>query len=224
MNLVAPLVVVEPLRRVRCAECGQGPLPLLILEYNAPRCLDCADLGHLVLLPRGDAALTRRAREGSSLWAVVIRHDKRRRRYERQGLLVEEAALARAESACLADADARARRRARDADRRAVEDTRFTAAFTEAVRTLFPGCPPERARAIAAHASVRGSGRVGRSAAGRALDEGAVTAAVRASVRHDDTPYDALLMAGAARREARTRVAEAIEAVLEVWHTTPEVP
>ncbi|MEU8888302.1 DUF2293 domain-containing protein [Streptomyces sp. NPDC048442] len=224
MNLVAPLVVVEPLRRVHCAECRQGPLRLLILEYNAPRCLDCADLGHLVLLPRGDAALTRRAREGSSLWAVVIRHHKRRKRYERQGLLVEEAALARAESACLADADARARRRARDADRRAVHDTRFTAAFAAAVSALFPGCPPERAYAIAAHASARGSGRVGRSAAGRALDEGAVTAAVRASVRHEDTPYDALLMAGVPRREARTRVAQAIERVLEGWHTTPEVP
>ncbi|MFJ6698545.1 DUF2293 domain-containing protein [Streptomyces sp. NPDC091272] len=224
MNPVAPLVVVEPLRRVHCADCRQGPLPLLILELNAPRCLDCADLGHLVLLPRGDAALTRRARERSSLWAVVVRHDRRRRRYERQGLLVEEAALARAESACLADAEARARRRARDAARRAVEDTRFTAAFAEAVRALFPGCPPERARAIAAHASVRGSGRVGRSAAGRALDEDAVTAAVRASVRHDDTPYDALLMAGVPRREARARVAQRIEKVLEVWHTTPEVP
>lgn len=224
MNLVAPLVVVEPLRRVRCADCRQGPLPLVVLEFNAPRCLDCADLSHLVLLPRGDTALTRRAREGSSLWAVVVRHHRRRKRYERQGLLVEEAALARAESACLADAAARARRRARDAARRGVEDTRFTAAFATAVTALFPRCPPERARTIAAHASARGSGRVGRSAAGRALDEGAVTAAVRASVRHEDTPYDALLMAGVPRQRAREQVAETIERVLEVWHTTPEVP
>ncbi|MFF0743549.1 DUF2293 domain-containing protein [Streptomyces sp. NPDC004111] len=216
------LVVIEPLRRRHCAECRRGPLPLHILEFNAPRCLDCADLGHLVLLPRGDTALTRRAREGSSLWAVVVRFHRRRKRYERQGLLVEEQALARAESACLADADARERRRARDAARRAAEDTRFTAAFAAAVHDLFPGCPPERARTVAAHTSVRGSGRVGRSAAGRALDEGAVTAAVRASVRHEDTPYDGLLMAGVPRQEARARVAGTIEAVLEGWRAVPQ--
>jgi hypothetical protein len=223
-NHVASLVVIEPLKRRHCAECRRGPLALHILEFNAPRCLDCADLGHLVLLPRGNAALTRRAREGSSLWAVVVRCHKRRKRYERQGLLVEEQALARAESACLADADARERRRVRDAARRAAEDTRFTGAFTEAVRAFFPGCPPERARAVAVHTSERGSGRVGRSAAGRALDEVAVTAAVRAAVRHEDTPYDSLLMAGIPRHEARARVAGAIERVLEVWHTTPDLP
>ncbi|WP_433548176.1 DUF2293 domain-containing protein [Streptomyces sp. CA-294286] len=217
------LVVVEPLKRRHCAECHRGPLPLLVLEFNAPRCLVCADLSHLVLLPRGNTALTRRAREGSSLWAVVVRYHRRRKRYERQGLLVEEEALARAESACLADADARARRRARDAARRATEDTRLTAALTAAVRTLFPGCPPERARTIAAHTAQRGSGRVGRSAAGRTLDTDAVTAAVRASVRHEDTPYDRLLMAGVPRHEARTRVAGTIEATLEGWRRVPQV-
>ncbi|MFI5807015.1 DUF2293 domain-containing protein [Streptomyces sp. NPDC051561] len=211
------LVVIQPLKRRHCAECRQGPLPLHVMEFNAPRCLDCADLGHLVLLPRGNTALTRRAREGSSLWAVVVRHHRGRKRYERQGLLVEEQALARAEAACLADADARERRRARDAARRAVEDTRFTAEFAATVRRLFPGCPAERARTIAAHTSLRGSGRVGRSAAGRALDDGAVIAAVRAAVRHEDTPYDSLLMTRVPRHEARARVAEAIEGVLEAW-------
>lgn len=212
-----PLVVVEPLRQRRCAECRRGPLPRLVLEFNSPRCLDCADLGHLVFLPRGNAALTRRAREASSLWAVVVRHNKRRTRYERQGLLVEEAALARAEAACLADDEVRARRRERDAARRAAEDVRFTAVLTAEILRLFPSCPPERARDVAAHASVRGSGRVGRTAAGRALDEGAVTAAVRASVRHLDTPYDALLMRGVPRHEARRRLTHVIEATLERW-------
>ncbi|MDN3295348.1 DUF2293 domain-containing protein [Streptomyces ficellus] len=212
-----PLVVIEPLKRRHCAECRGGPLARLVLEFHAPLCLDCADLGHLVYLARGDAALTRRAREASGLWAVVVRHNRRRTRYERQGILVEEAALARAEAACLADAEARARRRARDAARRAAEDVRFRAALADEILRLFPGCPPERASGIAAHAAERGSGRVGRTAAGRALDQGAVTAAVRASVRHVDTEYDALLMRGVPRRQARTRVAPAIEAVLEAW-------
>ncbi|WP_372347083.1 DUF2293 domain-containing protein [Streptomyces sp. KL116D] len=217
-------LVFQPIRRRRCAACRAGPLALLVLEDGRPRCLDCADLGHLVFLPRGDTALTRRAREESALSAVVVRFHRRRARYERQGVLVEEAALARAESRCLADAEARARRRARDAARRAAEDVRFVAALAAEIRRLFPGCPAERARAIAGHAGLRGSGRVGRSAAGRALSEGAVTAAVRAAVRHGDTPYDRLLMSGVPRREARTRVAGAVTAVLDAWEMGPAGP
>ncbi|AZM62900.1 MULTISPECIES: DUF2293 domain-containing protein [unclassified Streptomyces] len=213
----AGLVVQQPLRERHCAGCRRGPLPLLVMEHGAPRCLDCADLGHLVFLPRGDTALTRRSREESALSAVVVRFNRRRGRYERQGVLVEEAALARAERRCLADAEARRRRRLRDARRRAAEDVRFTEAFAAEIRRLFPGCPEERARAVAAHASVRGSGRVGRSPAGRALSGRAVTAAVMASVRHLDTPYDRLLMSGVPRHEARRRIAAAVETVLREW-------
>lgn len=190
---------------------------MLVMEEGAPRCLDCADLGHLVFLPRGDTALTRRSREESGLSAVVVRFNRRQSRYERQGVLVEEAALARAEQRCLVDAEARRRRRVRDAARRAAEDLRFTEAFAGVIRRLFPGCPRERAWEIAAHASVRGSGRVGRSAAGRALSEGAVTSAVVASVRHVDTPYDQLLMSGVPRHEARRRIAADVEARLGAW-------
>ncbi|OEJ31502.1 DUF2293 domain-containing protein [Streptomyces subrutilus] len=215
------LVVFESGKQIHCAECRQGPLRHLVREAGVPRCLDCADLGHLVYLPRGDAALTRRSREGSALSAVVVRFNRRRRRYERLGILVEEAALAHAERACLADAEARARRRERDRLRRAAEDTRFTAAFAAEIVRLFPGCPADRAVAIATHASVRGSGRVGRSAAGRALDERAVSYAVRAAVRHADTEYDALLMAGVPRFAARTRLAARIEAVLDSWRPVP---
>ncbi|MCL7423856.1 DUF2293 domain-containing protein [Streptomyces sp. YS415] len=211
------LLVIQPLRRRHCAECRGGPLSLLVLEDGTPRCLDCADLGHLVFLPRGDTALTRRSREESVLSAVVVRFNRRKGRYERQGVLVEEAGLARAEGRCLADAEARRRRRLRDARRRAAEDGRFTEAFAAEIRRLFPGCPPERAAATAAHASVRGSGRVGRSAAGRALSEGAVISAVVASVRHTDTPYDQLLMSGVPRHEARRRIAAAVETVLRNW-------
>lgn len=219
---VGGLVVVQPLRRKRCAGCRRGPLSLLVLEDGAPRCLDCADLGHLVLLPRGDTALTRRSREESTLSAVVVRYNRRRSRYERQGVLVEEDALARAEARCLADAEARRRRRVRDARRRKAEDERFATAFAAEIRRLFPGCPQERAREIAAHASARGSGRVGRSAAGRALSEGAVVSAVVASVRHVDTPYDQLLMTGLHRYEARRRIAGVVEGVLRGWGEVAE--
>ena len=85
------------------------------------------------------------------------------------------------------------------------------------LRKLFPGCPAERAEAIARHAAKRGGGRVGRSAAGRALDQEALELAVVASVRHQDTGYDELLMSGIERPEARARVRDAVDAVLERW-------
>ncbi|MEV7415043.1 DUF2293 domain-containing protein [Streptomyces sp. NPDC089919] len=215
-------VVFEPLKAVHCSRCRAGPLRHHIRDGGRPRCLDCAGLGELVFLPRGDAALTRRARVRSSRHAVVVRYNRRRRRHERQGLLVEAAALAGARASCLADAAARARRRDRDRVRRTAEDVRFTAAFAGEIRRLFPGIPPERALAIAAHASLRGSGRVGRSAAGRALDPDTVAVAVRAAVRHTDTDYDALLVAGVPRFEARARLAARIDAVLDGWRAPVE--
>jgi hypothetical protein len=130
---------------------------------------------------------------------------------------VEEAALEQAEAQCLADEEARARRRERDRQRRADQDVAFEARLAEAVGRLFPGCPPGRAETIARHAGLRGSGRVARSAAGRALDEQAVTLAVVASVRHQDTSYDELLMAGVPRGEARARVRPDIDRILAAW-------
>ena len=82
---------------------------------------------------------------------------------------------------------------------------------------LYPGCPPDRAKVIAVHAAQRGSGRVGRSAAAKALDPGAITLAVTASVRHEDTGYDALLMAGMDRQDARDRVRPKIDQILAAW-------
>jgi len=66
-------------------------------------CLACADLDHLVFLPSGDTALTRRARKHSTLTAVVLKWSRARKRYERQGLLVEAGALEMAEEECSAD-------------------------------------------------------------------------------------------------------------------------
>jgi hypothetical protein len=82
---------------------------------------------------------------------------------------------------------------------------------------LFPRCPAGRAEAIARHTSLRGSGRVGRSAAGRSLDEEALTLAVVASVRHEDTDYDSLLMSGVGRAEARDQIRPAVDRVLASW-------
>jgi hypothetical protein len=210
------LVVVMPIKDWACAGCG-GTGDFLIMDNAGPLCLTCADMDHLVFLPAGDAALTRRAKKASGLSAVVVRWSRSRKRYERQGTLVQERALDQAEEQCLADEDARMRRRVRDRERRADEDLEFQARMARAITLWYPGCPRARAEAIARHTGTRGSGRVGRSAAGRALDEDAINLAVVASVRHQDTPYDSLLMSGVPREIARERVRPAIDRILSRW-------
>ncbi len=211
------LVVISPRRSFTCTECGENSDGFLLMEGPGPLCLECADLDHLVFLPSGDAALTRRAKKDSRLSAVVVRFSTARKRYERQGLLVEEDALAAAEKQCLADEDARALRRAREQERRAEQDLDLQARMAEEIRRLFPGCPPERAEAIARHAGQRGSGRVGRTAAGQALDPDAITRAVVASIRHRDTAYEDLLMTGVERGIARQEVHADVQRVLDAW-------
>ncbi|GID31106.1 DUF2293 domain-containing protein [Paractinoplanes brasiliensis] len=211
------LVVLLATRPFTCAGCGETEADMLMMEDGEPICLACADLDHLVFLPAGDAALTRRAKQAGRLSAVVVRFNRSRKRNERQGLLVEPAALELAEQQCLSDEDARARRRERDRVRREAGDVVFQQKLADEIVALFPGCPPERAAAISMHAGARGSGRVGRSAAGQALDADAVTRAVVASVRHEDTPYDEMLMAGVPRDQAREQIRETIDRVLAGW-------
>jgi hypothetical protein len=90
------LVVISPLKDWTCTACS-GTGDLLLMQDAGPVCLRCAGLDHLVFLPSGDAGLTRRAHRASDLSAVVVRFSRSRKRYERQGLLVEAAALAQAE-------------------------------------------------------------------------------------------------------------------------------
>lgn len=196
-----------------CASCGEGG-DFFLKGGKGTLCLDCADLGHLEFLPSGDAALTRRAKKASRLSAVVVRWSRRRHRYERQGILAEPAAIEQAARDCLSDEEARAHRRDRDRIRRADEDVRFQGEFAAAIRKQFPGCPPDRAEAIAMHAAARGSRRVGRSAAARKLDPDAIRLAVAASVRHIDTDYDDLLMSGVERESARAEVFDRVEQIL----------
>jgi hypothetical protein len=133
---------------------------------------------------------------------VVVRFNRKRKRYERQGLLVTEEALAKAEEECATDAPARAAARGRAALARQEEDREFVSALAQAILQRHPGCPTEEARRIAEHTGCRSSGRVGRSAAGRALDASAVDLAVIAHIRHEHTNYDVLLNEwhGATRR------------------------
>ncbi|MBC7815558.1 MAG: DUF2293 domain-containing protein [Planctomycetaceae bacterium] len=203
----------------KCSECGIEITPgeLLFLEQQQPLCVGCSDLDHLVFLPAGDTAMTRRAKKHSPLSAVVVKFNRSRKRYERQGLLVTSEALAQAEDECIADADQRAARREVAAGQRVVLDQRLVEQMSAAILNEFPHCPPGEARQIAAHAAERGSGRVGRSAAGRELDPKAITLAVIAHVRHVHTNYDSLLMRGVDRRDAREQIRGTLDKVLSRW-------
>ncbi len=88
------LVVIQPLNTEwTCRRCG-GSGDLLMMEPPGPACLRCVGLGDFEYLPAGDALLTRRAKAKSTRYAVIVRFSRTRRRYERQGLLVEPQALA----------------------------------------------------------------------------------------------------------------------------------
>ena len=82
---------------------------------------------------------------------------------------------------------------------------------------IFPKCPRNEALAIARHACVRGSGRVGRTAGAKGLEPAYLELAVRAHVRHEHTNYDTLLLTCADRRQARQIVGERVDAVLRKW-------
>jgi hypothetical protein len=203
-----------------CDECGEQlgrGAWITLVENKGALCLTCADLDHLIFLPSGDAALTRRARKHSTLSAVVLKWSRARKRYERQGLLVKAQALEQAEQECLADGEARTRRREREAARRADLDHPYVEHFGARVRELYPHCPQGREVVIAEHACLKYSGRVGRSAAAKSLDEAAVRLAVMAHIRHTETEYDTLLASGYERREARAQVEERIARVLARW-------
>ena len=226
------ITVFSVLRESECSECGTEIFrgALLRMENRKPLCMACADLDELVWLPRGDAALTRRAGKYSTLKAVIVRFSRARRRYERQGILVEEDALARAEAECLADAEARSRARERaalrhaDEDEDEDEDEDYMAAFAERIGEFYPASPRNERLQIARHTCRRSSGRVGRSAAARELEETAIDLAVRAHVRHAHSRYDELMVEGMDRLDARAEVAADVDGVLRAWRGDAQDP
>jgi hypothetical protein len=207
-------------RKSKCDECGEelGRKAWITLERDkGALCLSCADLDHLTFLPAGDAAVTRRARKHSALSAVVLKFSRVRKRYERQGLLIEDKALDQAEIECLADEESRTRRNERERERRAELDNQYVQTFAARIREIFPLCPAGREQEIAEHACRKYSGRIGRSAAAKGLAEEAVRLAVVAHIRHRETNYDKLLGKGWYRGEARARVRDDVDRICDRW-------
>ena len=206
-----------------CAECCEEFFGGTQISVEAGRtlCLDCADLGPLEFLTRGNTALTRRATKYSPLRAVVVQWSRARNHYERQGILVTTESLDRAEAECLKDAELRARQRQRAAERREGVEAAYLASVTEAIRSAFPGCPANEAAQIAEWTCQKHSGRVGRSSAAKTLDPAALKLAVIAHIRHEHTDYDRLLMLHGDRELARQTVRPEIDRVLQEWEASP---
>lgn len=228
LNKAPELVVFQLVSdESQCGECQETLFrgTFIILEKQTPLCLTCADMDHLEFLPSGDATLTRRARKYSKLSAVVVRFNRTRKRYERQGILVSPEAVSQAEQECLADAPQREARRIKEAARRTENDRELVAEMTERILQRYPQCPAKEARRIAEHTAERGSGRVGRSAAGQSLSLPAIELAVLAWIRHQHTDYDELLMQGIPRLTARDMIRAKVQAIAAKWtHTFVDQP
>jgi len=206
-------------RESSCSECGEDISRNGFLRKEGERalCLECADLGDLEFLPSGDPALTRRASKYSRMRAVVVQWSRSRKRYERQGILVEPEAIGKAEEESLQDADLRERRRIRSASRGQEIDREYVAEFAKRIRKHYPAMPATIERDIADHACRKYSGRVGRSAAAKDFEGETIDLAVAAYVRHAKTPYDDLLNRGYERTEARNVIRKDVDRILCEW-------
>jgi hypothetical protein len=208
----------------RCTGCDAELFKGTFIQINREtgiRCAECAGLSDLVYLPSGDPALTRRATALSARAATVVQFSKTRKRNERQGVLIEAAALEAAKKQCQEDAARRQRVAARRRIRDEAADRAYVAQFADKILELFPACPRGDAQVIALHACEKYSGRVGRSSAAKQYDARAITLAVQAHIRHQHTNYEELLAEGLEPAEARPLVADRIKDMLYRWREIP---
>ena len=203
-----------------CSKCGaklEHKDFITLAKDKGALCMKCAGFDHLIFLPSGDPALTRRAQKYSKLSAVVLQWSRSRRRYERQGLLVEQDAVAKAEQECLSVIEVREKRKIRETAKRAVFDLGYIKLFANKIKELFPSCPEGREIEIAEHACQKYSGRIGRSSMAKELEIKAVRLAVIAHIRHTETKYDELLLSGHSKEAARAEIEDNLDKVLKKW-------
>lgn len=98
-------VVFRVRRSTQCAKCKEelGPGRMIKLvdwdgDQRVALCKPCAGLGEMFYVPAGNPKLTRLLSKYSKQKHVVVRWASARKRYERQGVLVELEALNRAET------------------------------------------------------------------------------------------------------------------------------
>jgi hypothetical protein len=166
-----------------------------------------------VLVPPGDAALTRRVKAAGDAWPVA---EKRGRKLFSRGLWAPAETVERVRAALAAErADpAHARRQAADAARREKAQGEYVGEFAAAVTAflafhpMYAGLAANLSALVTAHATPVGSGTVARTK--RIPVARRAEAAVIAWLRHQTTAYDSMRIARikGERRAVRRQLAQ----------------
>ncbi|WP_158447945.1 DUF2293 domain-containing protein [Aquimarina longa] len=221
MATIAQNIFLTKKEKLRCMTCGKhipkGKSFVAESENHKGTCFSCSPFIGYVMLPPGNVAMTRRSKKHSTLCAVVLAWNQRRKRYERQGQLVEEIAIEKARLECENDQAARNEKNKKAAVIREVKDREYKITFAKAIRKRYPNCPVKREFAIAAHACEKYSGRVGRTADAKQFDSKMIDLAVEAHIRHAETDYDTRFRQGKGKREIRSEVKYDINHILRQW-------
>lgn len=181
-----------------------------------------------VLLPPGDAALTRRVKAAGDHWVVA---EKKGRKLFSRGIWAMSATIERIRGELEAErsTESFAKRKTADAKRRDQAQAQYVGDFKEAV-VSFLGFHPryaklaERlARAVANHATPVGSGTVARTK--RIPIEQRAEAAVIAWMRHETTGYDKMEIPRirGKRRQVRREMAQRSQELLDRYRRGAEL-
>ncbi|MDZ7616462.1 MAG: DUF2293 domain-containing protein [Patescibacteria group bacterium] len=193
-----------------------GPTPNTVRSADGETVTPPADW---VLLPPGDAALTRRVKAARHFWLV---QEKRGRRTFSRGVWAPAATVEtiRAELAAERSTESHAKRRQADARRREEAQADYIEDFFKAVVEFLgfhanhADMADRLARAVADHATPVGSGTVARTK--RLPIEQRAEAAVIAWMRHRTTAYDTMPIprVKGKRREIRRMLAQRSQEIL----------
>ncbi len=166
-----------------------------------------------VLLPPGDAALTRRVKAAGEHWVV---QEKKGRKIFSRGVLASEAVIEQIKLDLVAErsTESFAKRKQADAKRREKVQSEYVEDFTGAVVNFLAFHPNHAelaqilAKRVADHATPVGSGTVARTK--RIPVEERAEAAVIAWMRHQTTGYDSMIIPRekGKRREVRRMLAQ----------------
>ena len=186
-----------------------------------------------VLLPPGDAGLTRRVKADGEFWAVA---EKRGRRVFSQGIYAPAAVIEKIRSALLAERSTNSyvRKRQGEVARREKAQAGYVEDFTQSVIDFLAVHPAhsemakQMAGVVSAHATPVGSGTVARTQ--MIPIERRAEAAVIAWMRHQTTAYDHMFIprVKGMRREVRRMLAQRSREVLAYYRRgdspTPSCP
>lgn len=182
-----------------------------------------------VLVPPGDAALTRRVKAAGDHWAVS---EKRGRKVFSRGLWAPAATVERVRTELDAEraTEGFARKREADARRRDKAQTEYVEDFHAAVVSFLAFHPNHAdlavrlARAVTVHATPVGSGTVARTK--RIPVEQRAEAAVIAWMRHQTTGYDGMVIprVKGKRREVRRMLARRSHELLGRYRRGEPIP